>query len=983
MRAMLFVFACALLCAQTAVRTATPLAGGAAPIHRAIVQGDSHHYSLAVPAGQAARVSIEQQGVDLAGSFRCGSDPELTVDADESGPELLTIIAAQPRTCAITVHAPRTNTGDGSYSIQAALHPVESSDQLRLEAALLTTRVRKLRVAGGSAALDQAMPLVVTAREKWHAAGEPASEVRCVILQGDLHLDRSDRATAVKFYAAAAQLARDAGERAALAEALVNLGLCQWKLALHEEARASMTESTDLLAALGSPHYALALQNLGLLYWQTGDYSRALEFLRQSLDLLRRRNHPLGAASALHNLALTHLALGRPEQALAELREVAALRGRLGQPVDQARTENMAAATLLSLGRPREAEPLLAHAQAAVAHSLDRDLICDIQVNAGRLNLDLGNPERAAELFTAAAAMAHEIQATRMEAFATHFLGMARARQGRFDEARTLLLRTRELRLNNGSSEIASESLFEAALIAARQGDTEYAVATLETVIGESESVRNRVTSEYFRSTYFARKQPYYDAYIALLMRLGRAERAFEIVERARARSLMDLLGAQPGGFLHGADPALAAEQGSLFRAVQFKANQIKRTPGSAQLRAELDELISRYRSLEGRLTNAAVRRNAFAGYQPLSAQALRELLESGETLLEFRLGAEHSYLWTVTHDAVTATVLPPKLAIESRVRAFTALAVDAAGRAASPARQRRFAQLRESLSAELFAPLRGMLAGRRIRIVPDGALHRLPFAMLLAGVTELEILPSASVLARRAPANPPASGILLAIAADPVYEAGDPRFRKLGLPAPRRTPSETLTRLPFSGEEAGAAVRAVRPRPAISSTGFDASKQWLARPEVRNARILHFATHALLDEREPSLNRIVLSKFDRRGRAIDGDLHAFEIQRTDLAASLVVLSGCRTGSGPELRGEGVLSLSQAFLQAGVPFVLMNLWETDDNHSVELMRSFYKHLSAADFRRPSAALAAAQAELRRKGVDPFFWAGFQLVASAR
>jgi CHAT domain-containing protein len=123
-----------------------------------------------------------------------------------------------------------------------------------------------------------------------------------------------------------------------------------------------------------------------------------------------------------------------------------------------------------------------------------------------------------------------------------------------------------------------------------------------------------------------------------------------------------------------------------------------------------------------------------------------------------------------------------------------------------------------------------------------------------------------------------------------------------------------------------------------------------------------------------------VLSGVDERGRLVDGFIRAREILEWPLEADLVVLSGCRTGIGRVIRGEGIMALSRAFLAAGASRLVMSLWSVDDKATAELMARFYRRMLGTEHLAPAAALRAAQLEIRAESRwrSPSFWAGFVL-----
>jgi CHAT domain-containing protein len=149
---------------------------------------------------------------------------------------------------------------------------------------------------------------------------------------------------------------------------------------------------------------------------------------------------------------------------------------------------------------------------------------------------------------------------------------------------------------------------------------------------------------------------------------------------------------------------------------------------------------------------------------------------------------------------------------------------------------------------------------------------------------------------------------------------------------------------------------------------------------ELRPYRVLHFATHGVADTRNPELSGLILSLVDAAGRPREGFLGVSEIYELDLAADLVVLSGCRTALGKEVRGEGLMNLTRGFLYAGVPRVVGTLWPVQDRTTKELMSRFYRAMWQGGL-PPASALREAQRSMIRddhRYRDPYSWAGFVL-----
>lgn len=174
---------------------------------------------------------------------------------------------------------------------------------------------------------------------------------------------------------------------------------------------------------------------------------------------------------------------------------------------------------------------------------------------------------------------------------------------------------------------------------------------------------------------------------------------------------------------------------------------------------------------------------------------------------------------------------------------------------------------------------------------------------------------------------------------------------------------------------------------------GFDAHRGTVLGDEsgpsaLLGHRILHFATHGLVDAADPTLAGLVLSLYDAEGRPRSGFLPARDLHDVRFDADLVVLSACRTALGEEIRGADLVGLGQGFFAAGAQALVVSLWDVDDRATAELMVRFYGHLFAEDgsdtYGSDTAeALRRAQLELRDEGMSALHWGAFVVLGSAR
>jgi len=314
--------------------------------------------------------------------------------------------------------------------------------------------------------------------------------------------------------------------------------------------------------------------------------------------------------------------------------------------------------------------------------------------------------------------------------------------------------------------------------------------------------------------------------------------------------------------------------------------------------------------------------------------------------------------------------------------------------------------------------------------IVGDGVLQYIPFGVLpepeppspagaapqfvpLIDNHEVVNLPSATVLAalRQDNQSRPTAGRLLAVLADPVFESTDQRVSRRQSVAARTSasrdraegaPSQSLPltdsrlsrsasdvtrskdvlhfeRLPFTRQEAASIVAVAPAGSSLEALDFQASRATATDAAIAQYRIVHFATHGLLDSERPELSGLVLSLVDPAGKPQSGFLNLEDIYNLRLNADLVVLSACETGLGKDIKGEGLVGLTRGFMDAGAPRVVASLWKVDDVATAELMMRFYKFMLQLN-QSPAAALRAAQLEISRqqRWADPHYWAGFTL-----
>jgi CHAT domain-containing protein len=164
-----------------------------------------------------------------------------------------------------------------------------------------------------------------------------------------------------------------------------------------------------------------------------------------------------------------------------------------------------------------------------------------------------------------------------------------------------------------------------------------------------------------------------------------------------------------------------------------------------------------------------------------------------------------------------------------------------------------------------------------------------------------------------------------------------------------------------------------------LKALDFAASRTVATTDQLRDYRIVHFATHGLINNQHPDLSGIVLSLVDEQGRPQNGFLRLYDIYNLKLDADLVVLSACQTALGKNIKGEGLVGLTRGFMYAGAPRVVASFWRIDDRATADFMKRFYSAM-LKDGLKPAAALRAAQVSMSqdKRWQSPHYWAAFTI-----
>jgi CHAT domain-containing protein/Tfp pilus assembly protein PilF len=872
----------------------------------------------------------------------------------------------------------RGDLGTAGEHYRQALALRERSVPESMEMAASLTNLGNVAMIGGDSTAAQELhrrALAIRARLA------PSSLATAASLNnlGGIASDRGDLAQAQEYLSQALQIReRLAPGTLDLAASLGNMGILAFSRGDFAAAEKYLRENLAITEKLAPDSLDMSgtLGNLGAIAYERGDIVQAEEYQQKASAILER----LAPAS------------GYLAKVLGNLGNLAAERGDLAQSEMYQRK----ALEILEKTAP---------GSTYVAMSLQN--LADVFIKRG----DLAQAESYVQ--QSLAMLEKAAPSTLAVAAAGSGLGDLASRRSDLEQAEKYYRSALEIedRLAPGSK-LHAESLAGLAGVMKARGKPDAAAELYRRALDAFESQTARLGgSGDVRSAFRARHTIYYRDYFELLMEQKQPERAFEVLERSRARSLLETLGEAHAEIRRGIDPALLEEERTVGATLRIKMEQ--RFEGKLKEPAEIDSLLAHYGEIQGRIRTSSPSYAALTQPQPLDLKSVqRELLDEPTMLLEYALGREHSYVFAVTASTLRVYELPTGAEIESAARdLYEALRTRGADKGGHGAPKESYASISGRLSAMLLGPVAPTLGTHRLVIVAEGALQYIPFGALpapgaggapLLAEHEITSLPSASVLAglrqelTRRGAVPPKA---VAVLADPVFDKDDRRVKReqasasgpavIGAPGQfrltrsvedaglRSADPYTLPRLAFSRQEAEAIISLAGGEQAFQALDFEANRSTATRADLSQYRIVHFATHGLLDSRRPEFSGLVLSLVDERGNPRDGFLDLQDIYNLNLPIDLVVLSACETALGKDVSGEGLVGLTRGFMHAGAPRVVASLWKVDDVATAELIEKFYRAM-LKEGKPPAAALRSAQLamSIEKRWSAPYFWAGF-------
>jgi len=856
----------------------------------------------------------------------------------------------------------------------------------------------------------------------WREVGNQASIATAIRNIGNIHVLQGNYTAALSHYQQSLAMTEALKDENGLASTLNNMAVVYENQGNLTQSLESYRKSFALREKLGNKRgMANARNNLGGIYQMMGDYQQALEYFQQSLTIRHAIEDKFGVASTLQNIGFNYKAMGDGALALKYFQQsltlaeemgnkilIIALRNQLGDLADKAGDYPKAAEhyeKCLSLSEAAGSKIETAKSLNGLAH---------VHFSEGRHKLAAEFAERAATLAREIGTRHQLIAALTTAGRTYHALNQPVESRQAFAEAITV---TESLR-----SSVAGQEA-RATLFATAQQPYELYLDVLMQQHKEHPSAGHDVLALQVNEAGRAR---------SLLEALSEARadirQGVDPVLLQRERSLQQQLNARAERQTRLLSGKHTAEQ-----AAALKKEIYTLTTEYRDVQAQIRQRSPRYAALTQPqpLTVRELQTDVLDADTLLLEYALGEdksylwaMTPTSVTSFELPKRAE---IEAAVRRAVTLLSDGKQWATSNRIQAEYA---EVAGR------------LSQILLVPVAAQLNGkrllIVGDSALQYLPFGALPSpkskvqgpksrngrqiTGYGQPLIIEHEIVSLPSASTLAilRRETANRARPTKNIAVLADPVFEREDERVSvaatgsqtvsKAGASSASKDTNSELTnsryllerafgpglqaataeggasrvilripRLAFTRREADAILAIAPAGEGMKALDFRASRETATSAELAQYRIVHFATHGLLNSEHPELSGIVLSLVNEAGQPVDGFLRLHEIYNLQLSADMVVLSACQTGLGKEIRGEGLVGLTRGFMHAGALRVVASLWKVDDAATAELMKRFYRGM-LKDNLRPAAALRAAKVEMwkQKRWNAPFYWAAFEL-----
>jgi len=827
-------------------------------------------------------------------------------------------------------------------------------------------------------------------------------------LKGDISRMRGDRKQALEYYEQCLKLAEELGDKASIGEALSSIGIAYALQSDYPNALLSLQRSLQIRQELGDKaNMARDLNSIGNIYVSQGEKVRALEYFQRSLKLADEAGSKAGSSATLNSIGTLYYSQGNYEQALEYFQQSLKIKQEIGDKLGVARAINNIGIIYSVQGDYVHALDYLQQ-NAKIREELgDSSGVIEVLSNIGAVYLVKGDYEQALAYAQKALKPAETLGNSELVGDILQNISECYLRLGQYEAANEYAVRAASLAAQFGLPEVLWNTKTFAGKAHLALNQPELARQDFLESIAAIEKLRGQVAGgEQEQQRFFENKTAPYLAMVDLSLAQQNTTEALSYAERAKGRVLLDVLSSGRADITKAMtsdelerDRALSAEIVSLN--LQLTRLKLQNKTSEMQVaQTQLDKLRLEYEAFQASLYAAHPELKVQRGQtQPLTLTEAAALLPDDQTaILEYVVTEDKSYLFVLRK--ATPKTVSDKAPVHLTVHALNIKSSELAAMAESfrqrvAERDLTVKQPARQLYDLLIKPAESELRNvHKLCIVPDGALWNVPFQALHQGT-------KGYLLEQYAVAYAPSMSVLRemerranALRAAHRRSNAEPTLLAMGNP---KLTNETITKVHFTRRdeplsplpEAEKEVNSLRLMygPASSRVLIgEQAREAVVKAEAGKYKVLHFATHATLDDRNPLYSRIILSRTEDDQQE-DGLLEAWELMKLDLNAELAVLSACETARGRVANGEGMIGMSWALFVAGSPAAVVSQWKVDSARSSELMIEFHRNLlrkSGAGKPALTKSEALRQAELKvlhGPYNHPAYWAGFILIGN--
>ena len=738
--------------------------------------------------------------------------------------------------------------------------------------------------------------------------------------------------------------------------------------------------------------------NIGIYHLQYKNYSQALLYFEESLNIAKEFNNKIEIANCSNNIGIIYKNIGNYDKALDYLNQALEIDRELGDAL-------YIAIDLLGIGTVYRNLGLSTEKKEFFEIALNKFDEClkisrkikyyknEVYVlnNIGSVYSDLheyfGEEDHfhlAQRTFKEALKKAETLKDNESMGMILNNIGIIHSNKGNFDESTKYFQEAIDLALKIEGGKILWEAYLELAQVYRKQKRIKEAREYFNRSISIIEDIRSNIKLEELKASFLGtnKRMEAYHGLIHILFTLNNHEpgknhdqQAFDFLERAKARAFLDRLELSQVNISQYIDFKLQNQEKELMKDIssiyQKLLDSELTSQESVNLHEELTKKEDELETLKRKIRNTSPAYANLRYPEIISLNNAQKMLDKKTAFFEYLISEESSYLFVVTKDKLNIYSLPDRKQIQALVANYIRNISD-----------RENFDFYEGyiLYEDLVLP--GLNKDiEKIIFIPDDILNFLPFEALITEPDSKKWLirdynvaycPSISslqeIIKRKKSNGYKRHKDLLAL--------GDPYFKpkQNGNNGAHILGQFDFQRLKYSGTEIDRISSLFKDAKKTVLKRNKATEETLKKTNLEDYKIIHLATHSLIDDKRPFRSSIILALDDNPQE--DGFLQTREIYNISMNSDLVVLSACETGLGQFIKGEGIEGINRSFFYAGSSCVLMSLWQVNDQATYQLMERFYTHL------RSPKSITDSLRKTKLELIDsealshPYYWAGF-------